>query len=113
MGFCPCLEMKAAEGQPFRRRHGFLRKILMSPLQLALASDPLMPLEIALDAVGGLAAFRRPMADDPIFSRRCVRSTGRAAKADGLANSEFVFVHARPHASNLRQPNVASPRPGP
>jgi len=71
----------------------------VSPLQFAFAGNPLVSLEIAFDAIGRLATFRGPVADDAIFPGRCVRDAGRAAETDRLPNSEFVVVHARPHAS--------------
>jgi hypothetical protein len=74
---------------------------LVCPPQLALPGDPLMSLEIALDAVGGLPAFRGSVANNAVLSGRRVGDAGRAAKTDRLADSEFVVVHADPHASRL------------
>ena len=89
-------------------RCGLVRR----PLQFALTGDPLMSLEIALDAVGRLAAFRGSMANNPVFSRWCVGDSGRAAKVDRLADSEFVFVHAGPHASRLLDRQAFPPSNG-
>ena len=66
----------------------------MSPLQLALPSDPLVSLEVALDPIERFPAFRRPVADNTVFPRRSIGDAGRTAKADRLADSEFVLVHA-------------------